>query len=223
MSLIMNTSSFLGTISEFDNTYKLFQDKFPSGGLGVYSNYDWNRLFIAYQLVQGESVLDVGIGNGAFSNILTKSKRFNKVVGIDIRKNSKLVMPEDNYSFYEMSVVNLKFSDNQFDTVVAMEVLEHLEIQYFPVALKGLRRVAKNRLVTTVPYNEPEPVWWHDKSGGHRQSFNDHKLQKFFPNAVGTIVDRGGIDWIMMVEDFFKFESFTIISNEDFMRKCNAK
>ncbi|MEI2419910.1 FkbM family methyltransferase, partial [Arthrospira platensis SPKY2] len=67
----------------------------------------------------------VGIGNGAFSNILTKSGRFDKVVGIDIKKNSKLIIPEENYSFYEMSVVNLKFSDNQFDTVVAMEVLEH--------------------------------------------------------------------------------------------------
>lgn len=215
----MNTSSFLGTMSEFDNTYKLFQDKFPNGGLGVYSNYDWNRLFIAYQLVRGKSVLDVGIGNGAFSNILIESKRFDKVVGIDIRKNSKLIMPKENYSFYEMSVVNLKFQDNQFDTVVAMEVLEHLEVQDFPVALKELRRVTKNRLMTTVPYNEPEPVWWHDKPGGHRQSFNDNKLQKFFPNAVGTIVGRGGIDWVMMVEDFSGSERFTIISNQDFVSK----
>ncbi|MDV7390942.1 class I SAM-dependent methyltransferase, partial [Arthrospira platensis SPKY1] len=190
-----------------------------NGGVGVYSNYDWKRLFIAYQLVQGKSVLDVGIGNGAFSNILTKSERFDKVVGIDIKKNSKLIIPEENYSFYEMSVVDLKFSDNQFDTVVAMEVLEHLEVQDFPVALKELRRVTKNRLITTVPYNEPEPVWWHDKPGGHRQSFNDHKLQKFFPHAVGTIVDRGGINWIMMVEDFFKLESFTIISNQDFINR----
>lgn len=213
----MKLSSILSTCSEFNSTYELFLRKFPNSGIGTYSNYDWQRLFIAYELVSGKSVLDVGIGNGAFSNILTKSQRFERVVGIDVRKNSKLVIPEEEYEFYEMSVVNLNFSDNEFDTVVAMEVLEHLEVSDFPLALDELRRVAKNRLVTTVPFKEPEPVWWHDKPGGHRQSFDEEKLRQLFPNASGTIVDRGGIDWIMMVEDKrLEQQEFAIVSNQQF-------
>lgn len=201
---------------EFDNVVKFFKEKYPGKGTGIYSRWDWQRLLAAYKLVCGKLVLDVGIGIGAFSNILVQSQRFERVVGIDIKKNSRLILPQEGlYEFYIMSILDLKFKNQEFDTVVCMEVLEHLEPNDFIPALEELRRVTKKRLIVTVPFYEPEPLWHFDRRGGHRQRFDYEKLSSFFPNAVATILNRGkGIEWIVLLEDdkIPKPEGFSILN-----------
>lgn len=203
---------------EFDNIVKVFKEKYPGKGTGIYSHWDWQRLLAVYKLVCGKLVLDVGIGIGAFSNILVKSQRFARVVGIDIKKNSRLILPpEDLYEFHIMSILDLKFTNQEFDTVVCMEVLEHLEPNDFTKALEELRRVTKKRLIMTVPFYEPEPLWHFDRRGGHRQRFDYKKLSYFFPNAVATILNRGnGVEWIVLLEDdkLQPEAGFSIVNNQ---------
>lgn len=179
----------------------IYSKQISETGLGIYSNPDWNRILQAFDLADGQSVLDVGIGNGALVNMLMKSDNFNRIVGIDIKQNDFLELL-DNIDFKIMNVLDLSFQDNEFDTVICMEVLEHLEIKDFYTGLSELRRVAKDKLVVTVPFREKEPVWWHDKPGGHRQSFSLKKLNTIFPFGKGTLIERpGGAHWIMIIED----------------------
>jgi len=185
---------------EFSQTMQQFRAAYPGRGIGFYSDDDWNRLLQAYLAVEGESVLDVGVGNGAFLNILARSGRFRRIVGIDIRRHSMLMLP-DGVEFRIMSILDLDFPPDTFDTVVCMEVLEHLEIDDLPTALAELRRVCRHRLITTVPLNEPYPLFLHDQPGGHRQRFDDAALDVIFPHATRAIVPRFRVPWSMIIED----------------------
>ena len=66
--------------------------------------------------------------------------QFKKLVGIDIKiyPGMKRLMKEysTSNSFKIMDVINLQFSDQEFDIVTCMECLEHLEIPAFNAALK---------------------------------------------------------------------------------------
>lgn len=176
-------------------------DFYETGGAGAghYSADDWARLATAYSLVEGSSVLDVGVGNGAFLHILAFSRRFSSVQGIDIRPHSKLIVPA-GVEFQTMNVSKLAFPDASFDTVMCMEVLEHLDDETFEAGLRELRRVAARRLVLTVPFEEPHPLWWHDKPGGHRQQFLRDRITRVFPKARARMQRRYGVNWIFLVE-----------------------
>jgi SAM-dependent methyltransferase len=187
---------------EWVDTRNIFQAKYAGKGVGFYSAEDWRRLLIAYNQVEGADVLDVGAGNGAFLNILARSNRFASVTGVDIRKHSMLLLPE-SVPLHIMSVTQLRLPDKHFDTVVCMEVLEHLEHDDLPLALIELRRVCRGRLVCTVPYNEQFPLFKENEVGGHRQSFDDAKLDRLFPGARRSIIPRAGVPWVMIVDDNF--------------------
>jgi len=209
----------LNQIVEFDLTVLMFLQKFPGKGTGFYSKHDWNRIKKCYELISGKTILDIGIGNGALLNILSKSKKFKKITGIDIRRHSMLVLPED-VEHHIMNITQLSFKKDEFETIVAMEVIEHLEYDEMVIALKSMREIAKNRIIISLPYNEPHPVWRHDRPGGHRQSFDDDKLAKLFPTAHFFIKKRGGaLPWVFVIEDKnhkaeqFKLESFDKIKN----------
>ena len=190
----------LGVRPEFDSVVLEYKRRFPGKGTGFYDPPDWNRLLHAYELVVGDSVLDIGPGNGAFLNVLAESKRFTRICGIDIHRHSMLVVP-DAIEFKMQSVTEMDFADDEFDTVCCMEVLEHLEVPDLPQALAHLRRVARRRLVCCLPYNEPYPWYGHDMPGGHRQNFDDAKLGRLFPRAIAALVPRYKVPWIMIVED----------------------
>ena len=192
------TSESENLLLEIKNIYS---KQISETGLGIYSVPDWNRILQAFNIVEGKSILDVGIGNGALVNMLKKSNKFNRITGVDINKHSKLVLL-DGIEFKIMNILDLEFKDKEFDTIVCMEVLEHLEINDFYTGLSELRRVAKNQLILTVPFREKEPVWWHDKPGGHRQSFGLRKLNSMFPFGNGKLIEKpGGANWIMVIEE----------------------
>mgnify|MGYP001201575508 CR=1 FL=1 len=179
---------------------EIYSKQVSETGLGIYSDPDWNRILQAFNFADGKSILDVGIGNGSLVNMLKKSNRFDRVTGVDISKHSKLILLDD-IEFKIMNILDLEFKDKEFDTIICMEVLEHLEINDFYTGLSELRRVAKDNLIITVPFREKEPVWWHDKPGGHRQSFGLRKLNSIFPLGNGKLIEKSGDDnWIMITE-----------------------
>jgi ubiquinone/menaquinone biosynthesis C-methylase UbiE len=173
---------------------------FPIRSLGVYRGHEWNRLAFACELAKGNSVLDVGVGNGALLAMLWRSGSCQRVCGIDFRRGSKLRLTTPA-EFREMNVTDLTFADGEFDTVFCMEVIEHLPPEQVPAALRHLRRVARQRLILTVPDNEPHPLFHQDGLYGHKQSFDDAKLRQLFPNAVATLVPRPRVSWVLIVEE----------------------
>ncbi len=71
-----------------------------------------------------DTVLDLGCGYGRVAIELLKKAK--KVVGIDISKENielagKIIGNEENCEFYVMDAIDLKFSDNYFDTVICIQ------------------------------------------------------------------------------------------------------
>jgi 2-polyprenyl-3-methyl-5-hydroxy-6-metoxy-1,4-benzoquinol methylase len=83
-------------------------------------------------------VLDIGCGLGLLKNYLDKCK-VSGYIGLDV----------DGKIDVHGSVYDLPFKDENFDTVVMSEVLEHLE---HPLdAVREVKRVCKSRIILSVP------------------------------------------------------------------------
>ncbi len=125
-------------------------------------------------------VLDVGCGEKPYKAWFSGTKCY---VGVDIVDGSEvdyIIKPQDCFPF----------SDGQFDAVIALEVLEHVE--YLAHTLNEIQRVLKRggRIITAIPflYNE------HGAPGDFRRltKFSADKL--FYPSCTLTMVKPlGGI------------------------------
>jgi len=87
-------------------------------------------------------ILEIGKGNGVFSDHIKKIGL--QIITIDIDESLK---PD-----YVADVRSLPFKDNEFDAVVAYEILEHLSFEDFEKALSELRRVSKKYVIISLPY-----------------------------------------------------------------------
>jgi SAM-dependent methyltransferase len=133
----------------------------------------------------GESVLEIGTDDGYYLGHLVK--RFNRVTGVDIRRNEALRIPE-NAEFQIADLTDLrKFEDRSFDTVICSQVLEH--IRKVERAATELARVCRQRLFIGVPYRQDLRVAKTtcgncgniDAAWGHCNTFDRDRLERLFP------------------------------------------
>ncbi|MBI2892665.1 MAG: class I SAM-dependent methyltransferase [Deltaproteobacteria bacterium] len=187
--------------SSFAEVRAMYEQRYPGKEAGVYSPRDWARLEVACSVAHGPALLDVGVGAGQMLNILARDPSIGRLTGVDVVTHSKLIRPE-RADIRIMSVLELDCPDQAFDCVLCMEVLEHLEVMDFPKALVELRRVCKATLIVTVPYDEAESVWRNARRGGHRQSFPEEKIERFFPRAQRRFIARAKDEaqWVMLIE-----------------------
>jgi SAM-dependent methyltransferase len=201
MPLHGNVASVAGHYpAHVSETVRRYFEQFPDPFLGSYLGFEWNRLAFVHQLAVGDSVLDVGSGHGVMLDMLLRSGRHARLCGIDIRRKRAHMHPPEA-EFHEMSVTALSFRPGEFDTVICMEVLEHLPPAEVPAALSELRRVAGRRLLLTVPYNEPFPLFHQELRSGHKQQFDPAKLRALFPRAVAVRLPGRRVDWVLIAED----------------------
>lgn len=183
-------------IRRIRDEYKKLHGK--QSGRGVYSRYDWARVSYAYDLtLPGTSILDVGIGCGQLVNALALSDRFERVAGLDISIHSNFMRLTDDYDIELESVDKLPFDDNAFDTILCMEVLEHVNHNVFMRGLEQLRRVCKKQLIMSVPFNEPLPL-----PSYHKQQFTDERIEEYFPDARRHLLEKPNVPWILLEERF---------------------
>ena len=98
----------------------------------------------------GKEVLDIGCGHGV--NCIELNKRGFHCIGIEI--NEDYVGEAQKYiEAHLMRAEKLQFPDKSFDTVIMLEVLEHLENPY--AALEEIVRVTRKNLILSVPNIEP--------------------------------------------------------------------
>jgi len=120
--------------------------------------------FIKKNIV-GQSVLDVGCGNGFLAKILSEGGA--NITGIDISLNKNLKNVKNrNLHYIEGDAESLPFDDCEFDTVVSAAVLEH--VLNPTKMIQEMRRVCKKRLILVVP-----------REREYRYGFNNHI--RFFP------------------------------------------
>lgn len=163
---------------------------------GIYSRHDWARVsYVFDMLARGRRVLDVGVGSGQLINALATSRMHSGVVGVDITTHSKFIRQTDAFEMKRMNVADLKFEDDSFDTVICMEVLEHINRSTFLAGLRELRRVCRTQLIMTVPFEEPEPLPRY-----HKQRFDRAEILGLWPSATRRLLQRPGVSWALMEE-----------------------
>lgn len=137
---------------------------------------------------------------------------FDRVCIVDLKVHSTQKLISDDIEFQEMNILNLVFENNEFDTIICMEVLEHLgtlqkvdeaqkylgwDLDPFFKGIMEIRRVAKKRLIISVPYNETFPLYHYGIISGHKQIFNNNNLSVLFPKAKFYKFHH----WMFIVED----------------------
>ena len=116
------------------------------------NNTDLSKSMIheVYSNTIGESILDVGCGNGVLAEQLSKK---GKVTACDILIDDQTVKTLPQIEFRKAAIEELPFSDNEFNTVTCTHTLEH--IRDVSKAVSELKRVAGKRLIVVVPKERP--------------------------------------------------------------------
>lgn len=98
----------------------------------------------------GKRILDVGCGTGIYCREL--NERGYNCIGVDADRECHDLARKQTNSLM-MRAEELGFADKSFDTVIMLEVLEHIEDPYS--ALKEIVRVTRRNLILSVPSLEP--------------------------------------------------------------------
>lgn len=121
------------------NSTKYYQDYWNKRN---YKKWEW-RFKVAFDFIKPSSrVLDIGCGDGTFGQNLIQLKKC-KVTGIDISEEAIAQAQKKGLRAYVFDIEKDKwpFLKEDFDYVVALEVLEHL---FRPqVCLEKIRKITK--------------------------------------------------------------------------------
>lgn len=141
---------------------KTYEDKYRKNVCTMYSNQKLPKLNNRYlsilkNLPKGKNILDVGCGNGEFTQYFFK--KYKKVYGIDISETALKLANQKKIITKQVNLENcskLPFDSKFFDTIVCTEVLEHLIS--FKRVFKLLYEILADDgfLIVTVP----NAGWW---------------------------------------------------------------
>jgi SAM-dependent methyltransferase len=134
------------------------------------------KLLLSYFLAErpGRVVLNVGAGQGTFTNLLTD--RSFEVTSTDVSPTAVAVLRQRvRGTVREADATDLPFADHSVDAVVLGEVLEHIEDDR--AALREAARVLRPNgvLALSVPRN---PAWFStsDRWAGHVRRYTRARL-----------------------------------------------
>lgn len=145
-------------------------------------------------LKRSNKILDIGFGDGQLLQLL--SHYHFDLYGTDISKKNvkktknEFVAKKIDVELKVAKITDIPFEDNEFDVVVATEVLEHAGEMELQEGLQEIRRVLKTGgfFFGTVPANEnlSDSTCFCSKCEnvfhrwGHKQSFNEGKIKTIF-------------------------------------------
>lgn len=135
----------------FEKEYYESSEFWSEGSLTDISNS--TRINETIKLIPSDvkTLLDVGCGNGVFTNQLIKEKPELKVTATD---RSLEALSHVLCEKFESDISAINSENSSFDCVVCLQVIEHLPIEIYDIALKELTRVSKKYIIIGVPYNE---------------------------------------------------------------------
>lgn len=134
----------------------------------------------------GFRVLDVGCGGGIYVKYL--SQRGYEIKGVDLTLPSGL---SRDSRFVKGDIRNLPFKENSFDTVIAFEVLEHLDDVGLKRAINELRRITKHNVIISVPNCQNEDVFRKSRITSHHYIDRTH-CQEFTESSLCYFLEKNG-------------------------------
>lgn len=140
------------------------------------------------------TILDAGCGEGFVLSHLKKQGIIAKATGIDVSEDAVAAARKNvsGITFTSCSIYKLPFKDNEFDTVLCNEVLEHLESP--EKALAELKRVARNRIILSVPH-EPWFMLGSLAGGKYISHFGNHPehINHWTAWSFRSFLERNGL------------------------------
>ncbi|MCK5021972.1 MAG: methyltransferase domain-containing protein [Candidatus Pacebacteria bacterium] len=152
---------------------------------------------VALNMIDHGEILDIGSGDGLFMKMLREKGLIPKGIDISEEGIKKCKEKDLNVSLCDFSSEKLPFSENEFDYVVILDVLEHL---YSPeYLLKEAKRVSKKNIIISVPNFNSLPARIqmflgkvpenNTKNKGHIYWFNLKVLKKMLKDNGLEIMD----------------------------------
>lgn len=161
---------------------------------------------ISHVCVQDRSVLDVGCGSGGTGMSLAQYGAIMTLFDMspDSLALSKKVFDHQGLkgNFIEGNMLSLPFPDNSFDIVTSFGVLEHFPATEIIQALKEMKRVAKDTIVTTVPNARCAfyliAKWYAEKTGTWQYGYEkpEYSMNSYFQAAEINLYKEYSIGFI---------------------------
>lgn len=136
--------------------------------------------FFLDNIKEGDTVLDVGCGNGALlKDIILKTKAL--AVGVEISEANAMAARQNLYGISDVEIVCADIREysmtRSFDVILLSNVLEHLEER--PALLKSLKEKFRPRkILIRVPMFDREwPVPYKKELGVEWRLDRDHKVE----------------------------------------------
>lgn len=98
-----------------------------------------------------KSLADIGCGNGLFLNFLKSNSDIKNLIGIDI---SEVALRGVKTNKKVGSITKIPLESKSYDTVCALEVLEHLDEKDFEKSKEELSRVSSRYILVSTPFEE---------------------------------------------------------------------
>ena len=146
------------------------------------------------------SVLDVGCATGAYVEVLARAG--HEAQGVDHSEALVAWAREHRAGAFDVGdAYALPYENDAFDTVLALDLLEHVDDAR---ALAEIVRVARRRVIVAVPARTPAALldagllFRHHEDPSHRRVYEQEGLASLLSDAgleVGALEPVGAIDW----------------------------
>lgn len=137
-----------------------------------------------------KTLLDVACGPSWPMKLLRQRFKFDRVVGVDLYEpyieEAKKEKLHDEYVIHD--VRDLPFPDNSFDTVIALQIVEHLEKEEAWKMVADMERIAKKQVVIATPIGE---MYHPDEDGNELQLHHSHFFPKDFEEKGYKVIKYG--------------------------------
>ena len=129
-------------------------------------------------------ILDLGIGNGDFAEIIRKMKFDNKIInitGIEIWKKYK----NPKWELYDEIVIGdiLKYVKDQskpFDVILLLDVLEHFNYEEGLTIIENIKRINNGLIIISTPVTKcPQGAYKGNSWETHRHIWKIKELNHF--------------------------------------------
>lgn len=138
-------------------------------------------------LKNNSRILDAGCGTGGNMKILA---RFGNVIGIDNSPEAIKFCKKRCFENIQLkNIENTGFSDNSFDLIVALDILEHLENDV--EALKEFHRILKEDGYILISVPAYQFLWSeHDAAVHHKRRYSMKEINKCLLKANFQITKK---------------------------------
>ena len=161
----------------------------------IYEKFDWASLkeedlkdkimkVLEFLPDDVETIVDVGCGNGAITNVIGKSY---EVTAVD---RSKKALKHLQTKTVLASADDIPLKSDSFDLVFSSELLEHLDDETFEKTVVELKRLSRKYVFITVPNDEnpdklsircPKCKYVYNRPN-HLRSFKAKDFETLFPD-----------------------------------------